>query len=109
MSLPEVSLNGKWFVILVFFVFSPALLAQQSPSSLLDVRFTPLVADPEAPYFIENLSNYAGAALMYVQPAEDGRHLLQSAKPLNEHTLNRLLARLQRHASVDDIQLRINM
>jgi hypothetical protein len=101
----EVNLRIKCFLLLVLSFLSPSLLADK-PLPLLEVSFTQSIVDPEAPQFIDSLSNYAGTALMYVQPAKDGRHLLQSATPLHNNTLHRLLGRLQKHELIEGVRLR---
>lgn len=78
---------------------------ERPSSSQFIVYFGDSIGDPESPAFIEDLSNYVGSPLLYVQPTTSGEHVLRVVKSVSEQQMLKLIQRLDTHQDVENVEM----
>lgn len=80
-------------------LFNVSFAARPANDSIV-IQFADGVSDPERPAFVEELSDYTGVPLRYVQPKAKGKHEFRVARSVPK---DKLTLALQRLASRDDV------
>ncbi len=99
--------TGVIVVVGIFCLFAIACTppGERPSSSQFIVHFGDTIGDPESPAFIEDLSNYVGSPLLYVQPTTSGEHVLRVVKSVSEQQMMQLLQRLHTHQDVENVEM----